>query len=142
VSRAYRAALEMEGTGRIADGRVLNYAGRVGGECRFVATPSPWGFGVCETPLVPFQSVAVDPARIPSGSLLYIAEFAGFLMPQGSVQRGFFRADDVGSLIRGDRLDIFIGSQAELETVERLVAPTGAYVTVYRLAGDESEAMP
>lgn len=132
VSAAYRRALEMEGTGRIADGRVLNFAGRIGGECRFVATPLPWGFGVCDAPLVPFESVAADPGRVAPGSLLYIEEFAGFLTPQGGVQRGFFRADDVGSLIRGDRLDIFIGSQSELESVERLVAPTGGYVTVYR----------
>lgn len=72
--RFYTDELAMEGTGRLADGRMLNAAGKVNGQQTFEVIPSDsFGYGVRpDLPLVPFQSVAVDPKQIPIGSVLYV----------------------------------------------------------------------
>ena len=131
VSRAFRQAIELEGTGRLRDGRVLNVAGRVAGELRFVEILEPYGLGVESRPLEPFISVAADLSALGVGDRLRIEEFAGFLRPDGRVHDGMFRVDDTGSAIRGKRIDVFIGDRVHLESMERLVCPSHGLVSVY-----------
>jgi 3D (Asp-Asp-Asp) domain-containing protein len=133
VSAAYLEELLLEGTGRLADGRLLNFAGRVHGSSRFTEVSHRWGLGVDDQPLTPFLSVATDPELIPTGSRLRIEEFVGFLKPDGTPHTGLFQADDVGSGIRGRRLDIFIGDRSQLEQVESVVRETGGDLTVLRV---------
>lgn len=105
--------LKMEGSGWLADGRVVNYAGR----CRFgVGTcfevmdtkRYPYGRGAHRRPLVPWRSVAVDRLLIPIGETLYVPEFDGLPLPDGSVHDGCLRADDTGSAIRRRLIDFFV----------------------------------
>ena len=109
--------LRMEGSGVLADGRVINYDGK----CR-------WGYGTCfheldhrthpfgrgagQRPLVPFKSAAVDPRLIAIGEPLYIPEFDGMLLPDGQRHDGCVRADDTGGRIKKQHMDFFVMSYA------------------------------
>ena len=109
--------LRMEGTGVLADGRVINYAGRCKygyGTCFETMDPEthPFGRGAGLRPLVPFKSVAVDPRFIPIGEPLYIPEFDGILLPDGERHDGCVRADDTGGGIKKKKMDFFVMTYA------------------------------
>jgi 3D (Asp-Asp-Asp) domain-containing protein len=114
-SESFVSALRMEGSGLLADGRVVNYAGR----CRFgVGTcfheldraTHPYGRGAGARALRPFKSVAVDPRLIPIGEPLYIPEFDGLRLPDGTIHDGCVRADDTGGGIKKRKMDFFVVS--------------------------------
>jgi len=103
----------MEGSGVLADGRVINYDGRCDfgvGTCFEELDPDrhPYGRGAGHRPLVPFKSVAVDPRLVPIGEPLYIPEFDGMLLPDGSFHDGCVRADDTGGGIKKRKMDFFV----------------------------------
>jgi 3D (Asp-Asp-Asp) domain-containing protein len=105
--------LRMEGSGWLADGRVVNYAGRCRygtGICFEVLDPHthPYGRGAYDRPLVPFRSVAVDRRLIPIGETIYVPEFDGMRLPDGSYHDGCLRADDTGGAIRKRLIDFFV----------------------------------
>lgn len=109
------SALRMEGSGWLADGRVLNYAGRCRygvGTCFEQLDPRThrYGRGAGIRPLVPFRSVAVDPRLIPIGESLYIPEFDGLVLPDGTIHDGCVRADDTGGGIKKRKIDFFVVS--------------------------------
>ena len=49
----------------------------------------PFGRGAGLRPLIPFKSVAIDPRLVPLGEPLYIPEFDGLLLPDGSLHDGW-----------------------------------------------------
>lgn len=115
-------ALRMEGSGLLSDGRVINYAGR----CRYgVGTcfeeldvrEHPFGRGAGRRPLIPFKSVAVDPRIIPIGEPLYIPEFDGIELPDGTVHDGCVRADDTGGGIKKRKMDFFVVTYGNFRTL-------------------------
>jgi 3D (Asp-Asp-Asp) domain-containing protein len=111
------SALKMEGSGVLADGRVVNYHGRCGygeGTCfeELDNEAYPYGRGAGARPLIPFKSVAVDPSIIPIGETLYIPELDGLLLPDGNIHDGCVRADDTGGAIKQRKMDFFVLSQA------------------------------
>lgn len=126
VSASFSDAVCIEGSGRLADGRVINYAstcscGRpcpTGGTvCYSVLDPAafPWGKGARSNPLVPLRSLAVDRDTISLGTVIYLAQWDGFMVPTVGEVAGFrhdgcFRADDVGGAIKGEHIDIFSGT--------------------------------
>ena len=110
VYAGFKKDLFIEGSGKLLDGRVVNYAGTVKKESRYRFSPNAFGDGVGTCALVPFHTIAVDPKRIPLGSLVRIKETVGMKLPDGSVHNGLWRADDVGSAIKGDRIDLFVGA--------------------------------
>lgn len=119
VSRSFAAELQMQGTGRLRDGRTLN----IWGDCRcprspcFQETGRTWGTAGTGRSLQPFRTVAVDPSVIPLGRLLYIEALDGKWMP-GKAPWGGFRhdgcvsADDTGGGIDGHQIDLFVGRRA------------------------------
>lgn len=121
VPSAFAAALTLEGTGKLEDGRLLNYSGPCGcaySPCFFVVDQDhPWGYGVQNRALVPFRSLAVDRDVIPYGTPLYVAELDGFMMP-GSLPWGDFvhdgcmNAADTGGAISGHHIDFFVALHA------------------------------
>ena len=117
VSTKFKKDLLMEGSGRLLDGRVLNYHGKVDGTFRFHVTSHLMGRGAGNCALVPFRSIAVDPAQIAVGSQVFIDETVGMLLPDGSIHDGFWNADDTGSAILHDRVDIFIGVKRNAKTL-------------------------
>ncbi len=83
------------------------------GRARFSLSPTPLGYGAGKTQLVEFRSIAVDPDQIPLGSIVYIPAARGQVLTLSSGDRvvhdGFFYAADVGSAIRGNHIDVFLG---------------------------------
>jgi 3D (Asp-Asp-Asp) domain-containing protein len=109
-------ALALEGTGRLLDGRVLNYDGPCGcanSPCfHEVDDQHPWGSGSMNRALVPFRSVAVDPSVVPIGTKLWVEAFDGLLMPGEApwgdfIHDGCLSADDTGGGIDGAHIDFF-----------------------------------
>ncbi|MCM2279552.1 MAG: 3D domain-containing protein [Oligoflexia bacterium] len=119
VSARFKKSLALEGTGKLLDGRVVNFAGRKNGETRYRVTSNPFGDGVGTCALLPFHTVAVDPTRIPLGSLVQIDETVGMLLPDGSRHDGLWRAEDVGGAIKKDRIDLFIGASSDSGILDR-----------------------
>jgi 3D (Asp-Asp-Asp) domain-containing protein len=116
TSREFAAELNMQGTGKLRDGRVVNVWGR----CRCPTSPcwkvtkQQWGTSGSGRPLQPFRTVAVDPKVVKLGSLLHIPLLEGRVMPGrppwgGFVHDGCVVADDTGGAIRNHRLDLFVG---------------------------------
>jgi 3D (Asp-Asp-Asp) domain-containing protein len=62
--------------------------------------------------VVAMRTVAVDKTLIPRRSVLFIKETVGMKMPDGSAHDGYWYASDVGSAIKGPRIDLFTGSGA------------------------------
>lgn len=118
VSSDFADALTLEGTGRLTDGRVLNYWNSCGcpnSPCFFeVDEEHPWGFGVENRALQPFRSLAVDTGVLSIGEWVYVAELDGLMMPGDPpwgafVHDGCVVADDIGGGINGQHIDFFAG---------------------------------
>lgn len=114
VSRKFSRRLQMQGTGRLTDGRLINVAGgcRKSKRCYHVlADDIEYGIGARNKPLQPFRSVAAPP-HIAFGTVLYIPELDGLAVPGGMqdgsyVHDGCVVAEDRGGGIRGRQLDLF-----------------------------------
>jgi 3D (Asp-Asp-Asp) domain-containing protein len=109
--------LRMEGSGVLADGRVVNYHGACkygSGTCfqQLDHTRFPFGRGARRRTLMPFHSCAVDPRVVPLGETLYVPELDGANLPDGNVHDGCLRADDTGGGIKQRKLDFFVVSYA------------------------------
>ncbi|MEJ7603358.1 MAG: 3D domain-containing protein [Kofleriaceae bacterium] len=113
VPERFAWALRLEGSGLMMDDRVFNY----NGPCKFGygtcfeqldQKEHPFGRGAGQRPLIPFKSVAVDKSVIPIGEPLYIPEFDGLLLPDGSIHDGCVRADDTGGGIKKRKMDFFV----------------------------------
>jgi 3D (Asp-Asp-Asp) domain-containing protein len=63
--------------------------------------------------VVAMRTVAVDKNLIPRHSVLFIKETVGLKMPDGTAHDGYWYASDVGSAIKGQRIDLFTGSGAK-----------------------------
>jgi 3D (Asp-Asp-Asp) domain-containing protein len=59
--------------------------------------------------VVPMRTLAVDPKVVPRGTVVFIKETVGLPLPGGGVHDGLWYASDVGSAIKGDRIDLFTG---------------------------------
>jgi 3D (Asp-Asp-Asp) domain-containing protein len=113
VPERFAWALRLEGSGLMMDGRVINYTGscKYGyGTCfeQLDIAEHPFGRGAGTRPLIPFKSVAVDPRVIAIGEPLYIPEFDGMTLPDGSIHDGCVRADDTGGGIKKRKMDFFV----------------------------------
>jgi 3D (Asp-Asp-Asp) domain-containing protein len=117
VGPHFLSRLQTEGTGQLRDGRVVNTSGPCacpGAQCYFiVARHKKWGVGVGRKPLSPFRTVAVDPAMVEIGTMLYIPELDGLTMPgrEGFVHDGCVIAGDRGHGIDGNQLDFFVAQR-------------------------------
>jgi len=125
TTERYACSLQVEGSGLLRDDRIINTtgdcpwgysSGRRGYDGRAIATcfeeldvkEFPFGRGAGVRPLIPFKSVAVDPTVIHIGEPLYIPEFDGLVLPDGSIHDGCVRADDTGGGIKRRKMDFFV----------------------------------
>jgi 3D (Asp-Asp-Asp) domain-containing protein len=60
--------------------------------------------------MIAFRSAAVDRRLVPLGSELIIEATRGMKLPDGEVHDGVWYATDVGTDIRNDRVDLFVGA--------------------------------
>jgi 3D (Asp-Asp-Asp) domain-containing protein len=122
VPERYACTLKLEGSGLLGDGRVVNYTGacKYGyGTCfeQLDVHHFPFGRGAGQRPLIPFKSVAVDQRVIRLGEPLYIPEFDGMMLPDGSIHDGCVRADDTGGGIKGRKMDFFVVTYGNFRSV-------------------------
>jgi 3D (Asp-Asp-Asp) domain-containing protein len=113
VPERFAWSLRLEGSGLMKDGRIVNYTGKCPfgyGTCfeQLDVAEHPFGRGAGLRPLIPFKSVAVDPRFIPIGEPIYIPEFDGLVLPDGSIHDGCVRADDTGGGIKKRKMDFFV----------------------------------
>ena len=123
VAAKFKRLLNLEGTGKLADGRLLNFT-RWGEDREIlyrVVENCEWGLGVQNAEwisevesykLVPYRTIAVDPKVISIGSVVYIPAIRGIRLPTGEIHDGYFLAHDIGSAIKRKRIDIFVGSES------------------------------
>jgi 3D (Asp-Asp-Asp) domain-containing protein len=62
--------------------------------------------------LQPMRTVAADPKVFPRHSVLFIKETVGLKMADGSAHDGYWYVSDVGTAIKGARIDLFTGAGA------------------------------
>lgn len=83
------------------------------GRTRFRRTHAPFGEGARRARLVPFRTIAVDPRRIPEGTVLYVPAARGTVVPlptgENWIHDGYFYAADTGGAIEGNHIDVFVG---------------------------------
>jgi 3D (Asp-Asp-Asp) domain-containing protein len=130
--------LDVQGTGKLLDGRVVNVSGPCGcghSPCyRVMSDKAQWGMSAISRPLKPFRSIAVDPSVVKLGSILYVAELDGLTMPGtapwgGFVHDGCVVATDVGGGIDGMQIDFFVGKRAYKQALD--ARRKMKHVTVY-----------
>jgi len=149
VSREFKRKADLEGSARLADGRVINFAGRAADGIRYrVVHGARYGLGAANAEylsrsepykLIPYRSVAVDPEQIPLGSVLYIPRAEGVPLPGGEEHDGYFLAHDVGGAITSQRIDLFVGTEEDVRnTFTRNglsnMAPVRVYLVLEPLA--------
>ena len=116
VAPAFKHQLEIEGSGRLSDRRIVNIERKVDGEARYsVVRNAPFGLGDHGYKLVPFRTLAVDPQIIPLGTVLYLPDLVGIKLPSGEVHDGFVFAHDTGAGIAGNRIDVFVGFENDVD---------------------------
>lgn len=145
TSETFHHELSLEGTGRLRDGRLLNFSERCpcarpgfqGSRICYDVLDTglfPWGRGAPfdggHAALEPFRSVAVDPRLVPLGTVLYVPEFHGRRWPDGRFSDGCVRAEDIGRLIRNRHLDLFTGRPEWSEALFRKGMPSRVRVYV------------
>jgi 3D (Asp-Asp-Asp) domain-containing protein len=150
VSQEYKRKADIEGSGKLWDGRVINYAGRAADGIRYrVVEGAQWGLGAANAEriskvepykLVPHRTVAVDPKKIPLGSVLFIPRARGIRLPNGTDHDGYFLAHDVGGAIKGKRLDFFVGTEEDIRNTFTENGMTNkSFVEVYLVGDAEAE---
>jgi 3D (Asp-Asp-Asp) domain-containing protein len=124
VPAAFSRSVAIEGTGRLDDGRVINYTG----SCNCPTSPCykavdaahPWGSGAGNRALKPFRSVAIDRDVLTIGRKYYVEELDGVTMPgpDGFVHDGCVSADDTGGGIDGKHIDFFSALKEYYRTLD------------------------
>jgi 3D (Asp-Asp-Asp) domain-containing protein len=125
VSQEFHDQVCVQGSGRLANGDTVSFARR---DCacaavcprtgqkicfeRLDARAFPAGRGATGRAITPLRTVAVDPAVIPLGTPLFVADFVGLPMPDGGTHDGCFLAEDRGIKVVGRHVDIFTGDPA------------------------------
>lgn len=105
-----------EGTGTMQASCAKYFAGRFAstGRVKFKQADSKWGHGVKNYSLVPYRTIAVDPKKIPYGSVVFIPEAKGkeITLENGDtfIHDGYFFAGDTGGAIKKNHIDVFTGN--------------------------------
>lgn len=116
VTQEFRRQLDIEGSARLSDGRVINFHHKMRGAWRYlIAHDAPFGLGVEGYKLVPYRTLAVDPQVIEFGSVLYLPALEGFRLPSCEIHDGFIFAHDEGQGITGHRIDVFVGFEPDVD---------------------------
>jgi 3D (Asp-Asp-Asp) domain-containing protein len=126
-SSAFVRAFKIEAAAQLRDGRRISYmklANRAELVDRFL--------GCGGHKLTELKSIAVDPRIVPLGSTVYIPQ-AGGVMVNGRPQSGVFYANDIGSAIKGKRIDIFVGRRQNMDAFSSAGMPSMGSVDVYIL---------
>jgi len=110
VTPAFRRRLDAEGAARLRDGRIVNVDERISGRFRYlVVANAPFGLGAPGYRLMPYRTVAVNPRRVPLGSVLFVPTLVGLPLPTGEVHDGFCFAHDSDAGLKPTEIVLFVG---------------------------------
>lgn len=141
VSPTFRRQLDIEGSARLRDGRIINIAERQRGQYRYlVVKNAPFGLGEPGFKLIPYRTIAVDPARIKIGTVLYVPSLLGIPLPSGETHDGFCFAHDTGHGIVGNRVDLFVGFEDDRNNVLTRSGQVATFERVHIYRVDERTA--
>jgi 3D (Asp-Asp-Asp) domain-containing protein len=116
VTPSFKRQFDIEGSARLRDGRIVNFHQKIDGSWRYlVARNAPYGLGVDGYKLIPYRTLAVDPEVIRPGTVLYLPALDGVRLPSGEIHDGFFFAHDEGQGITGQRIDVFVGFESDVD---------------------------
>ncbi len=116
VTAQFKRQLDIEGSARLRDECVVNLHQKIDGSWRYVvAINAPFGLGVDGYKLVPYRTLAVDPKVIHVGTVLYVPALDGVRLPDGEIHDGFVFAHDEGQSITGNRVDLFVGFESDID---------------------------
>ncbi len=119
--------LKIESCAQLRDGRIISYLKK---KNRVKIVDKPLGYGFKLTPL---KSIACDPEFIKLGSLLYIPNIFGLEIDSYGKHNGLFYAHDIGSEIKGRKIDIFLGYKDNHHFFKLAGIKHGTEVDVYLL---------
>ena len=140
VGARFRRQLDIEGSARLRDGRIVSVEVKVDGQWRFlVVENAPFGVGAPGYKLMPYRSVSVDPKRIALGSVLFIPALVGVRLPSGEFHDGFCFAHDTHES-DGDSIDIFAGFDRDPDHALKRVA-TKKSLRVYQADSETSTVL-
>jgi 3D (Asp-Asp-Asp) domain-containing protein len=112
----FKHQLDIEGSGRLRDGRIVNINEKLDGAWRYlIVKHAAYGIGEDGYKLIPYRTIAVDPNVIKLGTVLYLPALKGIRLPSGEVHDGFVLAHDTGQGIVGDRIDLFVGFEVDID---------------------------
>lgn len=126
-SSAFVKAFKTESAARLRDGRRISYL-----KLRDRAQVVNEFLGHGGHTLVALKSVAVDPRVVPLGSRLYVPQ-AGNVVIDGQPLTGVFYAHDIGSAIKGKRIDVFLGVKEHMQAFSAAGMGSSSSVDVYLL---------
>jgi 3D (Asp-Asp-Asp) domain-containing protein len=127
-----QAEIEAAAVGVDKDG-VEHFAYRVG--------PGVWkelpqgcaGMGNKLNALVPLDHVAAEQRKFPYGSMIFVPMAVGLKLGDAAPSDGYFWVSDVGSAIKGNHFDLFVGNESVYKDFTgRDAKPTYA-TTIFRL---------
>lgn len=117
VTAGFAESIGTEGTGKLDDGRVLNFGESYGCYVEIDQNQFPYGIGSNDNPLVPFVSIATN-AATGFGSTVYIREFDGLRLPNGKIHNGCVRVDDECPSCSSTQMDFFSLSEKNYMYIE------------------------
>ncbi|HKR61373.1 MAG TPA: 3D domain-containing protein [Pyrinomonadaceae bacterium] len=116
VTPSFKQQLDIEGSARLRDGRIVNFHQKIDGSWRYlVALHAPFGLGIDGYKLIPYRTLAVDSEVIGPGLVLYIPALDGVRLPSGEIHDGFVFTHDEGQGITGKRIDVFVGFESDVD---------------------------
>src|SRR5216683_2949944 len=138
---AFKQKLDVEGSARLRDGRVVNLDEPVGGRPRYlVIRDAPFGVGAPGYKLIPYRTVSVDPRRIKVGTVLWLPALAGLTLPSGEVHDGFCFAHDTNDTATGKEIGLFVGFDGDAPGPLKHL-PAGREVRVYQVDADTAAVL-
>lgn len=118
----------IESCALLSDGRMISYL-KQANRCQIVDEP----LGTNGFTLMPLKSIAVDPAVIPMGSTVFIPEAVDVPIGNNTFHNGVFKAHDIGSAIKGNRIDVYLGPKSNMDFFRSSPLYGSGYVEVYVL---------
>ncbi len=112
------------------------------GSFRIVYYSGPDSLTTQKTRPIPYRTVAVDPRRILPGSVIFIPEAYGVLLPNGEIHDGFFLVQDVRPFVRAESLAVYIGRAGlRRNAFAKAGISAGKPITVYSVYEPYDEAV-
>lgn len=131
-SSAFVSDLKKEACAELKGGKHISYLKRVN-KVRVVRE----FLGINGYTISPLKSIAVDPDIIPLGSKLYIPEFTKLkdypVAGRTDEHNGVVYAHDIGSMINGHSIDIFVGYKAHTKLLTNVGIESSNFIDVYLL---------